>query len=89
MPRLIVVPVGKVVHVFLVGAPAVKAAAFTEFRYKIGSAGGVGCAAMLAKSNCTMACISFEVQLVVAVTSESLAEAHDGLCLPYTILRNA
>lgn len=52
MPRLIVVPVGKVVHVFLVGAPAVKAAAFTEFRYKISCAGGGNCTAILQSVSC-------------------------------------
>lgn len=47
VPGLVVVSIGKVVHIFLVGALGIETAALTEFGNKIGGAGGGNCTAVL------------------------------------------
>lgn len=86
VPGLVVVSIGKVVHIFLVGALGIETAALTEFGNKIGGAGGGNCTAVLQCVGLIHYLLSFFVLSLKYVFWSSVRKGKFAKAVPVAIL---
>lgn len=86
VPGLVVVSIGKVVHIFLVGALGIETAALTEFGNKIGGAGGGNCTAVLQCVGLIHYLVSFFVLSLKYVFWSSVRKGKFAKAVPVAIL---
>ena len=86
VPGLVVVSIGKVVHVFLVGTFGIETAALTEFGNKIGGTGGGNCTAVLQCVGLIQYLVSFFVLSLKYVFWSSVRKGKFAKAVPVAIL---